>query len=567
MSPQSNEFEKITGPATIKTFLQELVEGGGVSLRLEPGKGEQDEIRSEPIVLMEQHIGQMLELDLSAVGHLLVTMQEGRRFCLLGQAQGKLLRTPALALTEVRRSGGRLLCCCEYPMYLELLQRRDSFRAELRMGMEVIVSLHGNGGVPVQGALRDLSQDGCQLELPLAASGVLSSASSPLMLEFCFPNDERFTILAEPRHQSTDPERHSVRVGFRFAGCTTEQERQIWYFVCEIERESSRYDKKAGGRLQSPLFVSREASVTAGENIGRRDTKRYATPMARRLVRVAAYLDAQILSLQQGQSIDSRQLSSYTDRLLSLHEEDRQALLFATRCMSPEPLLVRHGLSVAIHLLDIAGENMPQDVRKAIAASALVHDLGKALVPQVLFRTSNFEATHRQALSEHVPLLLDRLKSCTWLSSKIATAVIGGINERMDGSGYPLGLTSDNIHELARASAVVDVVEAMRRDRLDRPASTVQQIYRHLLRHPHHFDPRWIKRYVEHFKVLPVGSLVRFSNNQLAWVQRLDAGGNPVEVQLTEVAEPPTPANLGLTIRGNIQEKLGKPTGEVAVST
>ncbi|CAM3983779.1 HD domain-containing phosphohydrolase [Vreelandella rituensis] len=563
MAAQQDEFEKVIGPVSIEALLNALVETGGVSLQVEQAEAER-----EPIVLMEQHSGQMLVVDLSSVTHLLAELEEGTRFCLSGQTEGKLVRTSPLVLTETRRSGGRFLCCCEYPEYLEVLQRRESFRAELRMGMEVIATLYGEDDMAVQGDLRDLSQDGCQLELPMAASGLLASASSPLKIEFHFPDGTHFLADVTPCHQKTDADHKLLRLGCRFYDCSTEQERQIWYFVCEIEREAARYKKDVqGARLPSPLFEPKEGKSTANENIGRRDVKRYATPMARRLVKVAAYLDAQMLTLQQGSDIDSRQLSRYTDRLLVLHDEDREALLFASRCMTPEPLLVRHGLAVAIHLLDLVGKNIPGDVRKAIAASALVHDLGKALVPQVLFKSANFEAPHRQTLSEHVPLLLDRLKNCTWLSGKIATAVIGGINERMDGSGYPAGLIGDELHELARASAIVDVVEAMRRNRIDRPARTVQEIYRHLLRHPHQFDPRWMRRYVQHFKVLPIGSLVRFSSDQLAWIQRIDGQGNPVEVQLTQVNESPTRENLGASIRGNVLEKLGKPVGEVAVST
>lgn len=149
----------------------------------------------------------------------------------------------------------------------------------------------------------------------------------------------------------------------------------------------------------------------------------------------------------------------------------------------------------------------------------------------------------------------------------MAQAVIGGINERLDGSGYPAGLSGNDINELAKASAVVDVVEAMRRDRADRPARTAQQIYRHLLRHPHQFDPRWIKRYIDHFKTLPVGSLVRFSSEQLAWILRLNADGTPAEVVLAGQAEPPLRETLGGVVRGDVLERLGRPVGEVAVST
>ena len=68
-------------------------------------------------------------------------------------------------------------------------------------------------------------------------------------------------------------------------------------------------------RQPSPLFEQPGKRTPDTEHIGRRDIRRYATPMARRLVKVAAYLDAQLLMLQQGSDIDSRQLSRNADRL------------------------------------------------------------------------------------------------------------------------------------------------------------------------------------------------------------------------------------------------------------
>ncbi|PCF94005.1 HD domain-containing phosphohydrolase [Vreelandella nigrificans] len=563
MAVQQDGYESVTSSSAISAYLNTMIESGGVSLCLASA-----EVRPEPIVLMEQHAGNALVMDLSSVDYLLSRLQQGEKFFLRGQSQGKVVRTPLLSLTETRHSGGRFLCCSDYPVTIEVLQRRESFRAQLRMGMVVPVAVISAAGESVLGELRDLSQDGCQVELPLIARGVLAEADSPIKFTYTFPNGTYFEVQGVARHQTIDPENHLLRAGFRFVDCSSEQERQIWYFVCEIEREAARYKKEAQEERQpSPLFEQLGKRAGSTERVGRRDIQRYATPMARRLVKVAAYLDAQLLLLQQGSDIDSRQLSRNADRLLMLHEEDREALLFASRCLSPEPLLVRHGIAVAVHLLDLVGGNMPRDVRKAIVASGLIHDLGKALVPQIVFKAPNFEATHRQAMSEHVALLMDRLQNCQWLSTSIAQAVIGGVNERLDGSGYPGGLTGEDINELAKASAVVDVVEAMRRDRVDRPARTAQQIYRHLLHHPHQFDPRWIKRYIEHFKTLPVGSLAHFSSDQLAWIMRLHGDGAPAEVVLARDVEPPLRDTLGASVSGDALEKLGRPVREVAVST
>lgn len=181
-----------------------------------------------------------------------------------------------------------------------------------------------------QGDLKDLSQEGCLLELP-ASSAALLTDGLLFEIEFCFPNGTRFTVKAVPRHKQADADRQTLKVGFKFDACTADQERKLWFFVREIEREAKRYGEEADvGRLPSMLFQSQSAAVAPP--VSRRNLLNYPTPMARRLARVAGYLDAQLLELQQGDEVDSVQLSRHADMLLQLAEEDIEALQFATRC-------------------------------------------------------------------------------------------------------------------------------------------------------------------------------------------------------------------------------------------
>ncbi|MDR9440614.1 MAG: HD domain-containing phosphohydrolase, partial [Halomonas sp.] len=172
----------------------------------------------------------------------------------------------------------------------------------------------------------------------------------------------------------------------------------------------------------------------------------------------------------------------------------------------------------------------------------------------------------RQQMRSHVDVLMGRMGRCHWLSSNILDSVAHNINERLDGSGYPRGLAGNDLHELARAAAVADVVDAMRRDRPDRSPWRIDAIYRHLLNHPEQFDQRWVKRYIKRFGLYPVGSLVRFDSGQLAWIQALDTLGCPDQIQLTDSAEPPGPA-LGDILRGSTIQRLGSIQEEVPVST
>ncbi len=559
MAKAQDDYVRVGSPAEIESLLESLIQPGGASLVLD-----KPDSTPLPVVLMEQVPAESLSMDITAVREIGGELRRGVGFRLLGQVHGKIVRTPLLKVVETETVAGRVICHCEYPLYLEEMQRREAFRARLRLGMEVGAILRGEGEATVQGDLKDLSQQGCQLELPASAASLLSAAAM-IEIELCFPNGTRFAVKARACHTVADTDRQIIRVGFRFEGCKADQERKLWFFVREIERESSRYVEEADvGRLPSMLFQSQAVASTP---VGRRNLLSYPTPMARRLSRVAGYLDAQLLELQQGDGIDSIQLSRHADMLLMLADEDMEALLFATRCLTREPLLVRHGLSVAAHILALAdGATVPRDMRKALAASAMVHDLGKGLIPGNLLSATSLDDGGYSQLKMHVALLDQALAGCQWLSAGVVKAVVGGINERLDGSGYPAGHDGDQLQELSRMSAVVDVVDAMRRDRPDRPAWRIDAVYRHLLSSPGQFDPRWVKRYIQRFGLRPIGSLVRFGNGDMAWIQRLDQQGKPFQVQLTEAVEPPGEA-LGEVLRGNVVARLGEPVEEVPVST
>lgn len=552
-------YTRVENPVEIEALLEALIEPGGASLQLGDDQGE-----PLPVLLMDQHPGESLQLDITAIREVAGELKRGQAFRLLGQSQGKMVRTPDLAMEECVQHDGRLVCRCPYPFSLEVLQRRESFRARLRLGMEVGAILRAGEERSVQGDLKDLSLEGCQLELPLAASSLLADAALPLEIELCFPNGTRFAVRGRARHSRVDTERQVIYAGFRFEGSGPDQERRLWVFVREIEQEAARHvEGGEASRLPSLLFQTQAA---APPSVGRRNMRDYPTPLARRLARIAGYLDAQILELQQGGEVDSVQLSRHADRLLLLHEEDRESLLFATHCLHDEPWLVRHGLGVAAHLLDLIGRHsVPRDLSKALVACAMVHDLGKALLPTEVWQVEVTDVNRTSELAGHVGRLEAQMSQCQWLSSAVFTSVVRHINERLDGSGYPRGLAGEQLGELERAAAVVDMVDARRRALGERPAWRAGAIYRHLLNHGEAFDPRWVKRYIRRFGLYPIGSLVRFTGGELGWVQRLDEEGRLFQVQLTERAEPPG-HGLGEVLRGEVTNRLGEPVEEVLVA-
>lgn len=529
MTQSDSDFTPVTNPAEMRSMLGIMAEPGGALLLLEKPGAE-----ALPVLLMAQTQGESLLVDISTIREIAGELKRGAAFRLLVQRDGQMLRTSPLTVTESHEDEERMQCLCAYPEYLEQLHRRKSYRAQLRLGMEVEVHLREEAvSRETRGRLRNLSLDGCLVELPLDGAPVLATSALMTDLELHFPDRTRFAIRGQLRHDVTDMNRQAVLAGFEFPPLSSDQDRRLWFLVREIERETARMARERGHLLPSPLFIAppepEEATTTA--------EPAQATPTARLLARLASYLDSLTLELRQGRGIDSVQLSRHADRLLSLLDGDREALLFAVACLRCESPQVHHCLAVAVRLVDLAG-SLPRDVRKALAASAMVHDLGKTLLPESLLGAAGLDESQRRELEAHVDTVLAGLEPCAWLSPAVRLAVVAGANERLDGSGYPRGRRGDELGELERLMAVVDAADALGRVRHDRPVWGLDAIYRYLIEHPHKFDTTWVKRYIRRYGLFPIGSLVRYGEGELAWVQRLDDQGRPSLVELTPRVAP-----------------------------
>ncbi|MFC5529354.1 HD-GYP domain-containing protein [Cohnella yongneupensis] len=92
--------------------------------------------------------------------------------------------------------------------------------------------------------------------------------------------------------------------------------------------------------------------------------------------------------------------------------------------------------------------------------AGFLHDVGKCKISEAILnkpdRLTNEEFSE---VKNHAKYGYDILKTSID-DAGIALAALQH-HERMDGSGYPLGLTKDNIHPLARIVAVADVYSAM----------------------------------------------------------------------------------------------------------
>lgn len=172
------------------------------------------------------------------------------------------------------------------------------------------------------------------------------------------------------------------------------------------------------------------------------------------------------------------------------------------------------GLSRALELRDIEteghtrrvsvlmmrfGEHMqiPAAQWDAIKQGALLHDIGKLGIPDaILLKPGSLTQREREVMQQHAVYGYNILAPIINLRQTLDIALYH--HERWDGSGYPYGLTGEQIPLVARLFAVTDVFDALTSDRPYRPAWTHTQAVEYLREQAGRlFDPKVVELFLE----------------------------------------------------------------------
>ena len=132
---------------------------------------------------------------------------------------------------------------------------------------------------------------------------------------------------------------------------------------------------------------------------------------------------------------------------------------------SKDEYTAQHSAAVAMYCRDMATAlQLPEEDAEALHFAGLLHDLGKVGVPDaVLRKTKTLDEEEWEFIRQHPE------KGAEVLSHLAAYQEVADIvrfhHERLDGSGYPLGIRAEAIPELSKVLAVADSYHAMTSDR------------------------------------------------------------------------------------------------------
>lgn len=160
---------------------------------------------------------------------------------------------------------------------------------------------------------------------------------------------------------------------------------------------------------------------------------------------------------------------SVADSLITLLEDNPDLLFAVVSLIEADAYTHRHNVNVAVlSMLTARSLGYQMTHVRDIALGALLHDIGKAKVaPEVLQKPDALSEAERVEVMAHPHLGYEILENCKALSY-LSKQIIRLHHEKLDGSGYPLGLKSIEIPEYVQIVTVCDMYDAMTTNRIYR---------------------------------------------------------------------------------------------------
>lgn len=182
--------------------------------------------------------------------------------------------------------------------------------------------------------------------------------------------------------------------------------------------------------------------------------------------------------------------------------------------------IYHHPVNVAILAVRLGTSlGLGEEDLSELGLAALLHDIGSVRISEsILNKASTLSKPEMDSIKQRPNYSYEILqifkKEHPYLSE---TAV--QVYERIDGSGYPMGLQKDEINEYAQIIGLVDVYEALIHNRPQRnqflPFPAVKSIVREC---KNSFNRNCLKALINSFSIFPIYSYVRLNSGAIGRV-------------------------------------------------
>ena len=216
-------------------------------------------------------------------------------------------------------------------------------------------------------------------------------------------------------------------------------------------------------------------------------------------------------AVRMGMKLDLPQVEIVVEKMTDSIMRNKDALVSLARIKNRDEYTYLHSLSVAALCISF-GQHLdlePGQI-KALGVGGLLHDIGKVKMPlEVLNKPGPLTQGEFEIMKTHVAHGDCMLRDTAGISES-SICVTRHHHERLDGTGYPEGLTGDQISKFGQIAAIVDIYDALSSERCYKDAMAPTDALRKLMEwSASYLNRSLVEQFIAHMGIYPVGTVVR----------------------------------------------------------
>jgi len=232
---------------------------------------------------------------------------------------------------------------------------------------------------------------------------------------------------------------------------------------------------------------------------------------------------------KHGQDTDISAIRDTVSDIMHKVIENETVMLQLTGIRDIDNYTFLHSVDVCIYSI-IIGKKLGygQDHLMTLGLGAILHDIGKCKIPlHILQKPGKLTNEEFDLMKMHTVHGCEIIKNSYRLGPNVANIAFEH-HEKWDGSGYPLGLSGNNIDPLSRIVALADVYDALTSDRVYKKKELPHVAARFISQNAGIlFDPYIVDLFVNSIAVYSEGTLVLLSTGEIGSI--VSSGSTPNE--------------------------------------
>lgn len=223
---------------------------------------------------------------------------------------------------------------------------------------------------------------------------------------------------------------------------------------------------------------------------------------------------------RMGKTVDANGAQQLVEEISDSLARNASALISLARLKTADDYTYMHSVAVCAMMVALARQlGLDEAQTRSLGLAGLMHDLGKAVMPEdVLNKPGKLTEAEFGIMKSH-PVEGHKLLLQIGKADPVALDVCLHHHEKMDGSGYPKGLKSDDISLFSKMGAVCDVYDAITSNRPYKSGWDPAESLRKMAEWAEgHFDQRVFQAFVKILGIYPIGSLLRLTSGRIGVV-------------------------------------------------